>query len=182
MRINNETSDLLDKLVAEFTNKLKNMQLKQQYLILKEGDKEIYRAEMLDVNTAFNKSFYERLNLNINWDKWELEETEIDFTKLFYEWWRCIFEDIIDTADNFHKEICRRYKEDVLNALTYFDNTKVGLFFTAFREIRKYTYKTKTKPPIYTADGYVISLKDKYKLYIELCNWKAVDYIKEEVR
>lgn len=66
---------------------------KQQYLILKEGEKEIYRVEMLWVNEAFPEYFYEYLGLNVDWDKWELKETEVDFAKLFYAWWSCIHYD-----------------------------------------------------------------------------------------
>ena len=143
-------------------------------------NEEIDRFEMLFVNEALGESFYENLNLSVDWDKWELKETEVDFIKLFYEWWKCVGRSFTDVADNFRNDICCYYKEDTINALTYFDRTDVGKFFTAFREIRKYTYEEKPKSGIYLAEGHFLKLDDKYKLYIELCDWKPTKNEEEE--
>ena len=75
-----QKKELLDAIVE----RAKSIVWKQQYLILKEAEKEIYRVEMLWVNEAFPEYFYEYLGLNVDWDKWELKETEVDFAKLSY--------------------------------------------------------------------------------------------------
>lgn len=180
MDIENMTSEQKKELLDAMLERAKNSVWKQQYLILKEEDKEIDRFEMLFVNEALGESFYENLNLSVDWDKWELKETEVDFIKLFYEWWKCVGRSFTDVADNFRNDICCYYKEDTINALTYFDRTDVGKFFTAFRKIRKYTYEEKPKSGIYLAEGHFLKLDDKYKLYIELCDWKPTKNEEEE--
>lgn len=172
MDIENMTSEEKTELLDAIVERAEKIVWKQEYLILKEGDKEIYRVKTHGRNKAFHDSFYKNLNLNVDWDKWELKETEVDFNELFYEWWRCICGSFVDTADTFYKDINRRYKEDVVNALTYYDTTKVGRFFTVFREVRKYTHKAKPKSDIYLAEGHFLKLDDRYKLYVELCDWK----------
>lgn len=156
-----QKKELLDAIVE----RAKSIVWKQQYLILKEGDKEIYRFGMLFINEALNESFFDNLNLSVDWDKWELKETEVDFNELFYEWWRCICGGFADTADSFREDIYLEDKRLVAGRLTYFDITKVGMFFTALREIKKYIHKSKENSDLLTLD-------DKYKLYVELCDWK----------
>lgn len=173
MDIENMTSEQKKELLDAMLERAKNSVWKQQYLILKEGDKEIYRFEMLFINKALNESFFNNLNLTVNWDKWELKETEVDFNKLFYEWWRCICGDFVDTADSFHKDIYLADKRIVVGRLTHFDITDVGVFFTALRKIKKYTHKSKE-------DSDILTLDNKYKLYIELCDWKPTKNEEEE--
>ena len=165
MDIENMTLEQKKELLDAIVERAKKMVWKQQYLILKEGDKEIYRVEMHDKNKAFPDYFYEYLNLNVDWDKWELKETEVDFAKLFYAWWSRIHYDFLHIADSFHKDIYLEDKRIVAGRLLYFDRTNVGVFFTALREIKKYTHKAK-----YNSD--LLTLDDKYKLYVELCDWK----------
>lgn len=156
-----EKKELLDAMLK----RAEKMVWKQQYLILKEGEKEIYRFEMAWHNEALNESFFDNLNLSVDWDKWELKETEVDFAMLFYEWWRCIGGGFVATADSFHEDIYLEDKRVVVGRLTYFDITKVGVFFTALRKIKKYTHKSKE-------DSDILMLDNKYKLYVELCDWK----------
>lgn len=165
MDIENMTSEEKKELLDAIVERASKIVWKQQYLILKEGKKEIYRVEMHDKNKAFPDYFYEYLNLNVDWDKWELKETEVDFAKLFYAWWSCIHYDFLHIADSFHKDIYLEDKRIVAGRLLYFDITNVGVFFTALREIKKYTHKSK-----YNSD--LLTLDDKYKLYVELCDWK----------
>ena len=165
MDIENMTSEQKKELLDAIVEKAKSIVWKQQYLILKEGGKEIYRFKMHRRNKAFHEFFYKNLNLNVDWDKWELKETEVDFNELFYEWWRCICGSFVDTADGFHEDIYLADKRIVVGRLTHFDITDVGVFFTALREIKKYTHKAK-----YNSD--LLTLDDKYKLYVELCDWK----------
>lgn len=165
MDIENMTLEQKKELLDAIVERAKKMVWKQQYLILKEGDKEIYRVEMHDRNKAFHDSFYEYLDLNVDWDKWELKETEVDFAKLFYAWWSCIHCDFLNIADSFHKDVYSEDKRIIAGRLLYFDITNVGVFFTALREIKKYTHKAK-----YNSD--LLTLDDKYKLYVELCDWK----------
>lgn len=156
-----QKKELLDAIVE----RAKSIVWKQQYLILKEGEKEIYRVEMHHRNKAFHDSFYEYLDLKVDWDKWELKETEVDFAKLFYAWWSCIHYDFLDIADSFHEDAYLEDKNLVAGRLTYFDRTNVGVFFTALREIKKYTHKAKHNSDLLTLD-------ERYKLYVELCDWK----------
>ena len=173
MDIENMTSEQKKELLDAMLERAKNSVWKQQYLILKEGDKEIYRFGMLFINEALNESFFDNLNLTVDWDKWELKETEVDFNELFYEWWRCIHGRFVDTADGFHEDIYLADKRIVVGRLTYFDITDVGVFFTALRKIKKYTHKDKNNSDL-------LILDDKYKLYVELCDWKPTKNEEEE--
>ncbi len=165
MDIENMTSEQKRELLDAMLERAKSRVWKQQYLILKEGDKEIYRFEMLFINEALNESFFDNLNLTVDWDKWELKETEVDFNELFYEWWRCIHGGFVDTADSFHEDIYLADKRIVVGRLTHFDITNVGVFFTALIKIKKYTHQSKE-------DSDILTLDNKYKLYVELCDWK----------
>lgn len=173
MDIENMTSEQKKELLDAIVERAKKSVRKQQYLILKEGEKEIYRVEMLWINEAFPHYFYEHLGLNVDWDKWELKETEVDFAKLFYAWWSCIHYDFLDIADSFHKDINLEDKNIIAGRLSHFDITNVGVFFTALREIKKYTHSAK-----YNSD--LLTLDDKYKLYVELCDWKPMKNKEEE--
>ena len=173
MDIKNMTLEQKKELLDAMLERAEKTVWKQQYLILKEGDKEIYRFEMLFINKALNESFFENLNLTVDWDKWELKETEVDFNELFYEWWRCICGRFVDTADGFHEDIYLADKRIVVGRLTHFDITDVGVFFTALRKIKKYTHKSKE-------DSDILMLDDRYKLYVELCDWKSTKNEEEE--
>ena len=85
MDIENMTSEEKKELLDAIVERASKIVWKQHYLILKEGDKEIYRFGMLFINEALNESFFDNLNLTVDWDKWELKETEVDFNELFYE-------------------------------------------------------------------------------------------------
>ena len=81
MDIENMTSEEKKELLDAIVERASKIVWKQQYLILKEGDKEIYRFGMLFINEALNESFFDNLNLTVDWDKWELKETEVDFNE-----------------------------------------------------------------------------------------------------
>jgi hypothetical protein len=165
MDIENMTSEQKKEVLDAMLERASKTVWKQQYLILKEAEKEIYRVEMLWVNEAFPEYFYEYLGLNVDWDKWELKETEVDFVKLFYAWWSCIHYDFLSIADSCHKDIYYEDKRIVAGRLSHFDITNVGIFFTALRKIKKYTHQSKE-------DSDILTLDDRYKLYVELCDWK----------
>lgn len=173
MDIENMSLEQKKELSDAMLERAKKMVWKQQYLILKEGEKEIYRVKMRRRNKAFHDSFYEYLDLNVDWDKWELKETEVDFAKLFYAWWSCIHCDFLNIADSFHKDVYSEDKRIIAGRLTYFDITKVGVFFTALREIKKYTHKSKE-------NSNILLLDNKYHLYVEICDWKAMKNKEEE--
>lgn len=174
MELEGLTNIEMDNLLA----KLKDMRWKHQFLILKEGDEEIYRTEMLYQNKPFYDDFYKRLNIKVDLNDWDLKETEVNFTDVFYEWFRQIWVNVYDMGEDYHyifaATMSRDRNEDALARLARLYQTGFGLFFIAFNEIKKYTYKAKAEPPIYTQDGYMLILDKRYKLYIELRERKSL--------
>ena len=71
----------------------------------------------------------------------------------------------LSIADSCHKDIYYEDKRIVAGRLSHFDITNVGIFFTALRKIKKYTHQSKE-------DSDILTLDDRYKLYVELCDWK----------
>lgn len=132
---------------------------KEHYLIVKEGDKEVYRKVFISFDGYLDADFYKNLGLELNKKDNTLKETEIDLQSFFVEYWRYIAQrDIFkDIAEGMQHNICLTSKEDIVNSLMSFKSTIAGKFFNILDDMKEFA-----------AEDNRTVLDKKYKMYLEI--------------
>ena len=135
------------------------MSIRHTLIIKDENKKVVYKKQILGNNFYADELFYKNLKLEIGEDGL-LDEKEIDFENLVYEWWSYLSRTI--NRDKYFKSIEKdleqKNKELIFLNSILFNQSLLGNFYITVYEItRNYTEEFNFK-----------KLKKDYKLYLEI--------------
>lgn len=137
------------------------MAINHKITIKEKKTNQILLEEDFGGNNIFNKEFYEKLNIDdkINWDKYNLSETKIDYKDFFIEFYRTTIMYLGLMSNETLKELlCYTDKNEMLLRLTeqqYYNN------------IYKYI-NLKSKTTIFTKFYKGVELLEDLELYISI--------------
>lgn len=135
------------------------MSIRHTLIIKDENKKVVYKKQILGNNFYADELFYKNLKLEIGEDGL-LDEKEIDFENLIYEWWSYLSRTINRERyfKSIEKDLEQENKELIFLNSVLFNQTFLGDFYITIYEItRSYTEEFNFK-----------KLKKDYKLYLEI--------------
>lgn len=132
----------------------------RHYISVRQGSKPVYYRQIFSKNVFADEEFYENLNLDIDWRRGELRETEIPLDKFLLEWWKYISRelDTDEMYDNLDKLLNLEYDDkSLLRRLTNQNRNMLVQYFLTVNELQNYT------------DPYdPTKMKESCKLYISV--------------
>lgn len=128
----------------------------RHYVIVKDGDKELFREQILGNNQFADDSFYKALGLEFDGEC--LREHEIDYSSFLSEYWKY-------TARTVDRE---KLKEEIENLLGLVDDGEMLGELIYVKNHMLLSYFALVNRLTRFSDRYNIEkLDDRYKLYIE---------------
>lgn len=114
----------------------------RHYIAVRQGSEPVYYRQIFSKNVFADEEFYENLNLDIDWRRGELRETEIPLDKFLLEWWKYISRelDTDEMYDNLDKLLNLEYDDkSLLRRLTNQNRNMLVQYFLTVNELQNYT-------------------------------------------